>query len=56
MPENKDILVVPELPQSPVRTIEGDDGKTYELITVSEAIKEILESTRRIEEGLFGKK
>lgn len=46
--KQSDFLVVQELPQAPMRTVLGDDGKTYELITFSEALKEILELLREI--------
>ncbi len=53
-PENKvnEILVVSELPQSPVRAYE-EDGKNYELVTFGEALKEILEKTRIIHERIL---
>lgn len=46
--DEKDFLVVPELPQVPTRNVEGNDGKEYNLITLSEAVKEILETVREL--------
>jgi hypothetical protein len=49
----KDWIVVPELPQVPTRTVEGNDGKEYELVTLTEAVKEILEIVREIKKGVI---
>lgn len=48
-----DYLVVPELPQVPVRKVEGNDGKEYDLVTLTEAVKEILDIVRELKKGLF---
>ena len=58
MPEEEpiktnEILVVPELPQVPTRTFEGEDGKTYDLMTYGETLKELLEKVRVIEEKIL---
>ncbi len=52
--KQKDWIVVPELPQVPTRTVEGSDGKEYELITLTEAVKEILEISRELKKGITG--
>ncbi len=52
--KEKDWIVVPELPQTPTRIIEGDDGKEYDLITLTEAVKEILEIVRELKKGITG--
>lgn len=49
-----EVLVVNELPKSPIRAYEGEDGKVYDLITTNEAIKEILEGVRAIRRGTVG--
>jgi hypothetical protein len=54
--KERDWVVVPELPQVPTRTVEGSDGKEYDLITLTEAVKEILETVREIKEVVAGKK
>jgi hypothetical protein len=41
-------LVVPELPQVVVREGNGTDGKKYHLVTITEAIQEILEIVREL--------
>lgn len=46
-----DFLVVPELPQVPTRIYEID-GKPYELVTLTEAVKEILELVREIRKAV----
>jgi len=48
------LLVVSELPQVPTRKVEGDDGNTYNLTTVNEAIQEILETVRELKKGITG--
>jgi hypothetical protein len=52
--EEKNWIVVPELPQVPTRTVEGSDGKEYELVTLTEAVKEILEIARELKKGITG--
>lgn len=47
-----DFLVVSELPQVPFRVAQGDDGKNYDLITLPEAMKEILEHLRALRKSL----
>lgn len=54
MEKESDWLVVPDLPQIPTRRIEASDGKEYELVTLTEAVKEILERVRRLEKGITG--
>jgi hypothetical protein len=41
-------LVVTELPSQQVRTVIGENGEAYKLITINEAIQEILESVREL--------
>ena len=50
----KDWIVVPELPRVETRTVEGSDGKEYNLVTLTEAIKEILEISRELKKGITG--
>ena len=55
MPEEKEVkeeapelLVVRELPTTQVRNAEGDNGKRYDLVTIEEAVTEILKLAREI--------
>ena len=48
------LLVVSELPQAPMRKVQGEDGKLYNLITKEEAILEILETVRELKKGITG--
>jgi len=50
--KQNDFIVVPELPQIPTRTIEGNDGKEYDLMTLTEAVREILEHVREIRKSV----
>ena len=50
--EEPEILVVNELPTQPIRKVEGDDGKEYELITRDEAIKEILSKVKELHKNI----
>jgi len=50
--KQNDWAVVPELPQVPARTITGNDGNEYDLITLTEAIQEILEHAREIRKSV----
>lgn len=52
--KENDWVVVPELPQVPTRKVLGDDGKEYDLVTLTEAVKEILEKVREIEKAVTG--
>ncbi len=52
--QEEKILVVPELPQTPTRKVQGEDGNIYNLITMNEAIQEILEITRELKKGITG--
>ncbi len=52
--EKNELGIVVELPQVPTRTIEGSDGKKYELVTLTEAVKEILETVRELKKGING--
>jgi hypothetical protein len=55
MTEENNFLVVSELPQTQVRVVKAEDGKTYDLITTEEAVKEILETIRLISKSVVGK-
>ena len=44
----REILVVAQLPQQPIKEATGEDGKHYSLLTVEEALKEILVTLREI--------
>jgi hypothetical protein len=49
-----DFLIVSELPQVPVRQYTDEEGKEYSLITLTEAVKEILEGMREMKKaGVF---
>jgi len=48
------LLVVSELPQAPMRKVQGEDGDVYNLITKEEAILEILETVRELKKGITG--
>ena len=49
-----DFLIVSELPQVPVRQYTDDEGKEYTLITLTEAVKELLEGQREMKKaGLY---
>ena len=50
--KKKDVLVVRELPAQPVNKYLGEDGIEYDLITVEEAIKEILITVRDLNKRL----
>jgi len=52
--KERDWIVVTELPNVPTRVVEGSDGKEYELITLTEAVKEILEIVRELKKGITG--
>ncbi len=46
-----DFLIVSELPQVPVRQYTDEEGKEYSLITLTEAVKEILEGIREMKKA-----
>lgn len=50
--KEKATLVVTQLPTEQVRNALGNDGKEYELVTIEEAITEILEKVRKLERVL----
>lgn len=52
--QKNELAVVVELPQIPTRVVEGSDGKNYELVTLTEAVKEILETVRELKKGING--
>ena len=52
--EKKKMLVVERLPEIPSREIDGNDGNRYELITLTEAVQEILEISRELKKGITG--
>lgn len=61
MTENKEkeiekTLVVKDLPQTQVRRVTGEDGKEYNLVTVEEAITEILDKVTELSKATIGKK
>lgn len=47
--KEKDFVIVNELPTVPVKTIPTESGEEIEVITVAEALKEILVAVRKIE-------
>lgn len=50
-----DFLIVNELPQVPVKRYTGEDGTEYDLITITEALKEILKDIKEIRKSTVGK-
>ena len=54
--KKNDFLVVTELPQIPLREYQHESGETYDLLTLTEAIKEILIRVRNLEKGMLGAK
>ena len=57
MPEDKkevvkETLVVKELPQQPVKDAVTEEGKTYTLVTIEEALTEMLISIREIKKSI----
>lgn len=44
--EERDFIVVSELPQVQTRIAQGNDNKEYDMITVDEALTEILKNSR----------
>lgn len=46
------LLVVSELPSQPMRKFIDDDGKETEVITIQEALTEILITVRKLEKSL----
>lgn len=50
-----DFLIVNELPQVPVKRYTGEDGTEYDLITITEALKEILKDIKEIKKSTVGK-
>ena len=49
---NKEVLVVAQLPQQAVREAVMEDGKEYSILTIEEALAEILNSVRHIEKSV----
>lgn len=52
--EEKKMAVVVELPQVQTRTINDSEGNEYELVTLTEAVQEILEISRELKKGITG--
>jgi len=50
--QEKDLVVVNELPTQELKEIVGEDGTVYEVVTAQEALKEILEKVRDIHKAL----
>ncbi|HED06276.1 MAG TPA: hypothetical protein ENI61_06305 [Ignavibacteria bacterium] len=50
--EEKDFIVVSELPQVQTRVAQGNDEKEYDIITRDEALTEILKNSREITERI----
>jgi len=56
MPEKevvKETLVVAQLPQQPIKEAITEEGKAYTLVTVEEALTEILISVREIKKSIL---
>jgi hypothetical protein len=52
----KEIAVVAELPSVQTSSYTSPEGKEYELIPLTEAVTEILKTTRELKQALIGKK
>lgn len=50
--KEKEYLIVPDLPQVPTRTVTGNDGNEYDLITLTEAVKECLDILRELKKAI----
>lgn len=48
----KSVLVVNNLPTQVIRSGRDDDGKEYDLMTIEEALTEILQSVREIKKSV----
>jgi len=48
----KETIVVAQLPQQPIKEATTEDGKAYTLVTVEEALTEILLNIRAIKSSL----
>lgn len=48
----EEFVVVPELPQQPIRKFVEEDGKEITIYTIPEALKEILEICRELKKTL----
>jgi len=46
-------LVVQQLPTEQIKKVIGDDGIEYNLLTIEEAISEILEVVKQLKKGLI---
>ena len=49
---NKDILVTAQLPQQPMREVITEDGKEYSILTIEEALTEIVNNVREIRKSV----
>lgn len=49
---DKKVLVVQELPTQQLRSIKDQDGNEYDVLTMQEALTEILENTRQIKKSV----
>lgn len=47
--EEDEVLVVRELPSQSIRKISNEEGKEFSLVTVEEALAEILKIAKKIE-------
>lgn len=52
--EERELLIVQQLPTEETRTYTSEDGKEYDLMTASEALKEILLTSRELKKGMVG--
>jgi len=52
--KEKEFVVVSELPQIATRKVQDEEGKEYDLVTLNEAVKEILEISRELKKGITG--
>ena len=50
--KEKDVIVVAELPQQPMRKLIDNDGTETDIITFQEALTEILKTVRKLEKSI----
>ena len=51
--KEKEILIVPELPQQTMKTAMDDKGNEYELMTIAEALNIMFKDIKDLKKGLL---
>ena len=51
--EDSKVLVVAQLPTQPTNRVKDESGAEYNLVTIEEALTEILEIARQLKKGLL---